>query len=237
MTTMGFMTGTLPLRRASENPLLNPVIEPQAALRHHATIQNREGIRAMQFTIYHKLGFAFLITAWLIGGVNLIGNILIPEPQIQAAAKKSAMKAEKPAEKPAPAEKMAEKIPEPAPAPAPASDIAALLASADVDAGKKVFKKCKSCHTTDKSGKNRIGPNLWDIVGNAKAAKDGYKYSGTLKDLGGDWTYDDLDGFLAAPKAFAKGTKMSFSGVRKEGQRAALIAYLRSLSDQPKPLP
>lgn len=235
--------------------MLNLVIEPQAALRHHATIQNREGIWAMKFTIYHKLGFAFIITAWLVGGVNLIGNILIPEPQMQAAAEKTAMKAEKPAEKPAeksaPGEKMAEKMPAPAPAPAAvpapaaapapvaetASGIAALLASADADAGKKVFRKCKSCHTTNKGGKNRVGPNLWDIVGSAKAAKDGYKYSGTLKGLGGVWSYADLDGFLAKPRAFAKGTKMSFSGIKKEGQRAALIVYLRSLSDNPKPLP
>ncbi len=201
----------------------------------------------MQFTIYHKLGFAFLITAWLVGGVNLIGNILIPEPQMQSHAMKAEKPAEKPAEKSAPAQKAAEKAPEkkmePAPAPTPAPSggasggIGALLASADIGAGQKAFKKCASCHSTDKGGKNKVGPNLWDIVGNAKAGKEGYKYSGALKGLGGEWTYNDLDDFLANPRGFAKGTKMSFSGVTKEGQRAALIAYLRSLSDQPKPLP
>jgi len=230
---MGFMISTIATRKASENPLLNPVIEPQAGFRHDATIQNREKASVMQFTIYHKLGFAFLITAWLIGGVNLIGNILIPEPQMQSPA----MKAEKPAEKPtqmAPEKKMASA---PAPSGGASGGIGALLAAADIGAGEKAFKKCASCHSTDKGGKNKIGPNLWDIVGNAKAGKEDYKYSAALKGLGGEWTYGDLDGFLASPKGFAKGTKMSFSGVTKDGQRAALIAYLRSLSDQPKPLP
>jgi len=227
------MISTITARKAPENPLLNPVIEPQAALRHDATNQNRKKASVMQFTIYHKLGFAFLVTAWLIGGVNLIGNILIPEPPMH----KSAMKAEKPPQM-APEKKMASA---PAPTPAPpggaSSGIGALLAAADIGAGEKVFKKCASCHSADKGGKNKVGPNLWDIVGNAKAGKEGYKYSGALKGLGGEWTYDDLDGFLANPRGFAKGTKMSFSGVTKDGQRAALIAYLRSLSDQPKPLP
>jgi len=243
ITTMGFMISTITARKAPENPLLNPVIEPQAALRHHATIQNRQEASVMQFTIYHKLGFAFLITAWLVGGVNLIGNILIPEPPMQSHAMKAEKPAEKPAETSAPAQKAAEKKMEPAPAPTPAppsgasSGIGALLAAADIGAGQKAFKKCKSCHSADKGGKNKVGPNLWDIVGNAKASKQGYKYSGALKGLGGEWTYNDLDGFLANPRGFAKGTKMSFSGVKKEGQRATLIVYLRSLSDQPKPLP
>ncbi len=111
-----------------------------------------------------------------------------------------------------------------------------MLASADAGAGAKVFKKCKACHTADKGGKNKVGPNLWDIVGKAKAAA-GFKFSGALKGLGGTWTYKDLDGFLADPKGFAKGTKMGFAGVKKPKARAHLIAYLRSLSDQPKPLP
>lgn len=115
--------------------------------------------------------------------------------------------------------------------------VAALLAAADVAAGAKLSKKCKACHRFDKDGKNKVGPNLWDIVGNAIAGGEGYKYSGALTDMGGEWTYDNLDAFLTKPKTFAPGTKMSFSGLKSPEGRANLIAFLRSLSDNPKPLP
>ena len=113
----------------------------------------------------------------------------------------------------------------------------ALLASADAGDGKKIFKKCKACHTADKGGAHKVGPNLWNVVGRAKAGAAGYKFSGVLAGLGGAWTFADLDAFLAKPKAFAPGTKMTFNGVKKAADRAAVIAYLRSLSDSPKPLP
>ena len=115
--------------------------------------------------------------------------------------------------------------------------VLALLASADAGDGKKIFKKCKACHTVDKGGARKVGPNLWDVVGRAKAGAQGYKFSGALAGLGGTWTFEDLDAFLAKPKAFAPGTKMKFNGVRKAADRAAVIEYLRSLSDSPKPLP
>lgn len=114
---------------------------------------------------------------------------------------------------------------------------AQLMATADAKAGLKVFNKCKSCHNAEKGAKNKIGPNLWDIVGNGKAAVDGFNYSGALKEMGGNWSYADLDAFLKNPKGFAKGTKMTFAGLKKGADRAAVIAYLRSLSDSPKPLP
>jgi len=117
------------------------------------------------------------------------------------------------------------------------SGIAALLAAADIDAGAKVSKKCAACHSFTKDGKNKVGPNLWDIVGKAIAGVDGYKYSGALAKMGGDWTYDSLDAFLTKPKDFAAGTKMSFKGIAKAEDRANLIAFLRGLSDNPKPLP
>ena len=89
----------------------------------------------------------------------------------------------------------------------------------------------------EKGGRNTVGPNLWEVVGRAKAGGGGFRYSSALKRLGGAWTYADLDGFLTKPKAFAPGTKMSLSGLKKASDRADLIAYLRSLSEQPKPLP
>ena len=182
----------------------------------------------MKPTMTNKLGLAALVTAWTVWGSNIIGNALVPEPEtpkVFAAAPADAA-----------SEKAAAPAPEKAAAPVEAA-IGTLLAAADPGAGKKTFKKCKACHTTDKGGKNKVGPNLWDVVGNAKAAREGFKYSGVLKGLGGEWTYQDLNGFLTAPKAFAKGTKMSFAGLKKAGDRAAVIVFLRSLSDQPKPLP
>jgi cytochrome c len=115
--------------------------------------------------------------------------------------------------------------------------VAALLAAADADAGAKVSKKCASCHSFDKDGPNKVGPNLWDIVGRPIAGGEGYKYSDALSGLGGEWSYDKLDGFLAKPKDFAAGTKMSFAGLKRAEARANLIAFLRDFSDSPKPLP
>lgn len=117
------------------------------------------------------------------------------------------------------------------------SGIAALLAAADSDAGAKVSKKCAACHSFSKDGKNKVGPILWDILGKAVAGGEGFKYSSALAEIGGEWTYDNLDAFLTSPKEFAAGTKMSFKGLAKAEDRANLIAFLRGLSDDPKPLP
>ena len=178
----------------------------------------------MQLSILEKIGFSFMLAAWIAWGSNLIGNAIVYAEPLQVSAFKIEIgsgAAPEQAEKPATGE----------------SDISALLASADEQAGAKTFKKCKSCHTTEKGGKNRVGPNLWDVVGRAKAGAAGYKFSGALKGLGGTWTYRDLDAFFASPKGFAKGTKMSFAGLKKPKDRAAVIVFLRALSDQPKPLP
>lgn len=115
--------------------------------------------------------------------------------------------------------------------------VLAMLASADAATGQKIFKKCAACHSADKGGKNKVGPNLYDVVNGGHAAKDGFKYSAALTELGGKWDYVSLNGFLAKPKAFVPGTKMSFAGLKKVGDRAAVIAYLRSLADSPAALP
>lgn len=112
-----------------------------------------------------------------------------------------------------------------------------MIASADADDGKKIFLRCKACHTTDKGGKNRLGPNLWDVVGRDKAGVSGFKYSKALRALDGVWDYDSLDRYLENPRKAAPGTRMAFAGLRKPEQRAAVIAYLRTLSDNPAPLP
>mgnify|MGYP001223400969 CR=1 FL=1 len=122
-------------------------------------------------------------------------------------------------------------------APAGPEAVAGLLAAASAENGKKLTKKCIACHTFNKRGKNKIGPALWDVVGRDKAAVAGFKYSPALKGLGGAWGYEDLNKFIFKPKAFVKGTKMVFAGFKKAKDRADMIAYLRSLSGSPKPLP
>ena len=112
-----------------------------------------------------------------------------------------------------------------------------LLKAADPAAGEKIAAKCKACHDLSKGGPNKIGPNLWDIVGNKQAHLDNFSYSDAVKGLGGQWTYENLDKFLTKPKDYAPGTKMTFPGLPKPEDRAALLAYLRTLSDSPKPLP
>jgi len=112
-----------------------------------------------------------------------------------------------------------------------------LLAKASVDNGEKVAKKCASCHTFEKGGANKIGPNLWNVIGRKMGGHEGYAYSGGMQGMGKDWTYDALGEFLYSPKDFVKGTKMTFAGLKKDEDRADVIAYLRSLSDSPKPLP
>ncbi|MGI9450688.1 MAG: c-type cytochrome, partial [Geminicoccaceae bacterium] len=114
--------------------------------------------------------------------------------------------------------------------------LVAAIGAADVAKGEKVAKKCKACHVFDEGGKHRLGPVLWDVVGRDIASHEGFKYSSALEGLEGAWTYENLDQFLTAPKKFLPGTKMVFAGVRKEQDRVDLLAYLRSLSSDPKPL-
>ena len=120
----------------------------------------------------------------------------------------------------------------------PVETIVALLAAADTAAGQAVAKKCKACHTFDRGGANKLGPNLWDIVNGQIAGAAGFKYSSALQGLSDEkWTFEALDAFLTKPKDYVPGTKMSFSGLKKPEVRANLIAYLRSLSDSPAALP
>lgn len=122
-------------------------------------------------------------------------------------------------------------------APAKVDPIAPLLAAADVKVGEASAKKCAACHTFNQGGPNRVGPNLWDIVQAKHGHAEGFAYSPAIKDKPGNWNYEELNAFIANPKGYAPGTKMAFAGIPKADERAALIAYLRTLSPSPKPLP
>ena len=103
-----------------------------------------------------------------------------------------------------------------------------LIAAADVEKGAKVFGKCKACHKLE-DGANGTGPHLFNVVNRDIAGIDGFGYSSVLADMGGDWGYAELDSFLENPKGFARGTKMSFSGLKKSSDRANIIAYLETI--------
>ena len=88
-----------------------------------------------------------------------------------------------------------------------------------------------------KGGKNTIGPNLWDIVNRAPGAVDGFKYSKVMAGMSDkSWNYENLNAFLLKPRNYANGTKMTFAGLKRDSDRVNVIAYLRSLSDNPAPL-
>lgn len=113
-----------------------------------------------------------------------------------------------------------------------------LLASANVEEGQKLSRLCAACHNFEKDGPNKVGPNLWGIVGAPHAHREDFTCSEALKAMRDKkWTYADLNEFLFSPKRYVPGTKMAFIGIKSTQDRANLIAWLRTLSDNPEPLP
>ena len=116
-------------------------------------------------------------------------------------------------------------------------DISALMAMADLDQGKKIFKKCAACHSINQGGGNKIGPALYNVVQRDIGGVSDYKYSKSLMAYGKKWTFEELNGFLIKPAKWIKGTKMAFAGLKKEEDRASVILFMNQNGDNPTPLP
>jgi cytochrome c len=127
------------------------------------------------------------------------------------------------------------------PAPAPVAysfaKIAELLPKANAEAGEDGFKKCAACHTNTKGGENKVGPNLWNIVGRPVGQVAGFAYSDAVKAKGGNWTWEVLANYLHDPKNAIPGNKMAFAGIPDDPDLADMLAYLRKLGDTPADLP
>jgi cytochrome c len=115
--------------------------------------------------------------------------------------------------------------------------VVARLATADVERGESEFRVCRVCHKADRSGSHTIGPNLWGVVGRRPASREGYAYSQSLAAKGGTWSYAELARYLHDPRGAVPGNRMAFRGIVDETKVANLIAYMRTLSDAPPPLP
>ncbi|WP_421693974.1 c-type cytochrome [Aestuariivirga sp.] len=176
---------------------------------------------------FNKIAGAVLGTALVVFGLNELSGIIYrsPEPAkpgfaIEVAEAPAAGEAE--AATPA----------------APAESLGTMLASADATKGQAVFKACQACHDGSKGGPNKVGPNLWGVVGRMHGSHEGFSYSeamASLKDK--PWTYEALNAFITSPKTAIPGTKMAYGGLKKDADRANLLAYLQTLSDSPVPFP
>tara|TARA_Y100000817_G_scaffold293708_1_gene266920 strand:- start:980 stop:1528 length:549 start_codon:yes stop_codon:yes gene_type:complete len=176
----------------------------------------------------NKIIASILLTALIIIGIGKIVDILfyVEKPKLSAYKVEGIDQSSSGQQTSVKTEKAVEAV-----------DIKALLAMGDLAHGEKVFKKCTACHMIAADGKNKIGPNLWGVIGRTAGAIDDYNYSKAMKAYAKEWTFEEMNSYLIKPQAYIKGTKMAFAGLRKEKDRASVILYMNSKSSSPKPLP
>ncbi|PHS25191.1 MAG: cytochrome c family protein [Robiginitomaculum sp.] len=173
---------------------------------------------------WNKVFGAVLATALVVFGIRELGHALIhphdpAEPGYKIAVAEDSGAKEKPAEA------------------APVKSLAQMLSEASATSGERTAKKCAACHDFTKGGPNKIGPNLWNVLGRIAGSHEGFKYSDAMKTFGKVWDYETLDAFVSSPKTEVPGTAMGFAGLKKPKDAANLLAYLRTLSDAPMALP
>ena len=164
---------------------------------------------------WNKIAGAVLLTFLILLVINITADAIFSSPPLDQSAYAVALEVE--------AKEASTDLEKPV-----EENILVLLASVDPALGARVFNKCKACHVANKDGGNKIGPNLWGIVGRPVAAVEGFAYSPALRELGGAWTPERLSGFLQNPKSYAAGTKMVYAGLKKAKNRAEIIAWLQS---------
>ena len=176
----------------------------------------------------NKIIASILLTALIIIGIGKIVDILfyVEKPKLSAYKVEGIDQDSSSQQKSVKTEQAVEAV-----------DIKTLLAMGDLSHGEKVFKKCTACHMIAADGKNKIGPNLWGVIGRTAGAIDDYNYSKAMKAYAKEWTFEEMNSYLIKPQAHIKGTKMAFAGLRKENDRASVIKYLNQNSDSPLPLP
>lgn len=175
---------------------------------------------------WNKIAGAVLASVLVIIVINNLGHSLFHEEALE----KNVYVVEGVAEEGAPTETAAVEEEQGTPLPV-------LLADASAGKGERVFKKCAACHSANAADGNKTGPNLHGVVGADIAHRGDYAYSGALATHGGTWTFEALNAYLENPNDYIPGNKMSFAGLRKPEDRAAVIVYLNQSSDNPLPLP
>ena len=174
----------------------------------------------------NKIIAAILMVALLVIGLGKLSNVIfnVEKPEIAGFKVEVEASSEK--------VETVEKSDEPQKV-----DIATLISLGNLEHGEKVFKKCTACHMIAVDGKNKIGPNLWGVLGRKAASISDYKYSDAMIAYGKNWSFEEMNSYLIKPQAYIKGTKMAFAGLRKEKDRASVIIYMNKKSDNPLPLP